>query len=172
MEVEISIDRSSTEETAHMHDQQSQGNEAQGAMIMDLSTATRKGQNNLGIGVTVRTTSGTKIAEWKLKERSLGNQSLDDALALKLVLCKAAQYQWSRIRLNFANKEMLKQLTKTQPLGSRMATLLEDIVNVKRLFCMCSFCLSREENMLDSRKLSVDALGIIVDKERNVPQCL
>ncbi|XP_027152078.1 uncharacterized protein LOC113752144 [Coffea eugenioides] len=172
VEVEKSKDRTSTEETDHMHDQQSQGNEAQGAMIMDLSTATRKGQNNLGIGVTVRTTTGTKIAEWKLKERSLGNQSLDDALALKLVLCKAAQYRWNRIKLNFANKELLKQLTKTQPMGSRMATLLEDIVNVKKLFCMCSFCLSREENMIDSRKLSVDALGIIVDEERNVPQCL
>ena len=169
--MEKSKDRKSTEETVHMQNQQNQGNEDEGTMVMDVATATMNEQHKLGIGVTVRTTSGTNIAEWKLKERSLGSKVLDDALALKLVLSKAVQQQWSRIRLNLANKELLKQLTHTQPLDSRMATLLEDIANLQRLFYMCSFCLSREGNMIDSKKLSADAFGIIVDEERNFPQC-
>ena len=75
-----------------MHEQQSQGNEVEGTIIMDVAIATQKGQNTLGIGVTVWTTPNTRIAEWVLKERSLGNKVLDDAVALKLVLCKAVQH--------------------------------------------------------------------------------
>ena len=112
VEVEKSKGRKSTEETVHMHEQHNQGNEAEGTIVMDLATATMKGLNNLGIGVTVRTSSSTKIAEWKLKERSLGNKVLDAAQAVKLLLCKAVQYQWSRIRLNLDNKEPLKQIAQ------------------------------------------------------------
>lgn len=52
-----------------------------------------------------------------------------------------------------------------------MATVLEDISKLQRLFCMCSFDLCRQEHMLVSKKLSEDALGVIVDEERLFPQC-
>ena len=53
-----------------------------------------------------------------------------------------------------------------------MATLLEDISNMQKLFRMCFFCLLREENMENSIRLSFNALRILLDEEWNVLQCL
>ena len=85
-EVEKSKGRKSTEETAYMHEQQSQGNEVEGTIIMDVAIAKQNGQNTLSIGVTVWTTPNTRIAEWVLREGRLRNKVLDEAVALKLVL--------------------------------------------------------------------------------------
>ena len=89
-----------------MNDLQSQSNGNEGALIIQVATAKKQGQNAFGIGATVRNEANTKIADWMLKERSLGSNILDDALALNLVLCKVIQQQWRKVQLNFCNKEL------------------------------------------------------------------
>ncbi|XP_027172745.1 uncharacterized protein LOC113772350 [Coffea eugenioides] len=91
VEVNQQKDRKNTEETVLKYEQQSQRNEKEGTIIIGVATTKQQGHNTLGIGVTVKEMATTKIADWVLKERSLGNKVLDEALALKLVLCKAKQ---------------------------------------------------------------------------------
>ena len=172
LQVELTKDRESTEETVPRQELQDQDYANEGAMIMEMATTKKKGQQTFGIGVTVKEHVSNRMVGWVLKETSLGNKLLDEALALKLVLCKAVQRNWSKVKLNFCNKELWRQIIQQSPADSKMATVLEDISKLQRLFCMCSFGLCREENMIVSKKLSDDALGVIVDEERLFPQCL
>lgn len=110
-EIEKSKGRMSTKETAYMHAEQCQGQEGEGTLVLDVATTSQQRQTSLGIGVTARITPNTRTAKWALKERSLGNKVLDDTVALKLVLCKAVQQQWSRVKLNSHNKELMRQIT-------------------------------------------------------------
>ncbi|XP_071905812.1 uncharacterized protein [Coffea arabica] len=162
----------STEETVPRQDAQDQNYVNEGEVLMEVTTTTKQGQLFAGIGVTVKLFESNTMIGWALKDISSGNKILDEALALKLVLCKAVQHKWNNLKLGFCNKELWRQLKHQSPTDSKMATILEDISQLQRLFCMCSFVLYREENMIVSKKLSVDALSIIVDEERQLPQCL
>lgn len=162
----------STEETVPRQDVQDQNYVNEGEVLMEMTTTTKQGQLFAGIGVTVKIFASNMMIGWALKDISSGNKLLDEALALKLVLCKAVQRKWSKLKLRFCNKELWRQLKHQNPADSKMATVLEDISQLQRLFCMCSFGLYREENMIVSKKMSADALSIIVDEERQLPQCL
>ena len=76
-----------------------------------------------------------------LKERTLGNKVLDEAVAFKLVLSKALEQQWSRIKILSHNKEFLRQLRQQSPSDSIVATMIDDIADMQKIFRMCSFCL-------------------------------
>nr|XP_027100870.1 uncharacterized protein LOC113719906 [Coffea arabica] len=161
----------STEETAPRQDMQDQNFTNEGVVIMEIETTKKKGQHTVGIGVTVKEYARNRMTRWLMNEISLGSKVLDDALALKLALCKAVHRNWSKVKLKFCNKELWRQIKQQSPADIKMATVLEDISKLQRLFCMCSFDLCRQEHMLVSKKLSEDALGVIVDEERLFPQC-
>nr|XP_027100913.1 uncharacterized protein LOC113720151 [Coffea arabica]XP_027101109.1 uncharacterized protein LOC113720465 [Coffea arabica] len=162
----------STDETVPRQDAQNQNYGNEGEVLMEVTTSTKQGQLFVGIGVTVQLFASNTMIGWALKDISSGNKILDEALALKLVLCKAVQRKWSNLKLRFCNKELWRQLKYQSPANSKMATVLEDISQLQRLFCMCSFVLDREENMIVSKTPSVDTLSIIVDEERQLPQSL
>ncbi|XP_027062993.2 uncharacterized protein [Coffea arabica] len=162
----------STEETAPRQETQDQSYVNEGEVLMEVATTMKQGQLFMGIGVKVKVFASDTTIGWAMKDISSGNKLLDEALALKLVLCKAVQRKWSNIKLSFGNKELWRQLKHQSPANSRLATVLEDISQLQRLFRMCSFGLNREEDMIVSKKMSVDALSIIVDEERQLPQCL
>ena len=51
----------------------------------------------------------------------------------------------------------------------RVTTLLEDILTLKALFRMCSFCLVDGDNNHLSNRISAYALNIIQDEEFVIP---
>ena len=53
----------------------------------------------------------------------------------------------------------------------RVATPVEDIVQLKGLFHMCSFCLPHSDKNHLSSRISIYALGITIDEELSFPQC-
>ena len=77
-----------------------------------------------------------------MKERSSGSKNVDEAVAIKLVMCGAVEQQWRRIKIQMQNKELL--LISQTALDSKVATLMEDIQSLKVLFQMWSFCLDSE----------------------------
>mgnify|MGYP004711023431 CR=1 FL=1 len=93
-----------------------------------MATTSQQIHVSIGIGVTARMHPNTKIAEWALKERSLGNKDLNEVVAIKIVLCKALEQQWSRIKIYSQNKKLLRQLKYQSPLDSSIATLIDDIL--------------------------------------------
>ena len=136
LQLERTKEGESTEETIPRQELPGQDNANEEAMIMEMATTKKKGQFFFGIGVTVKEYASNRMTGWVLKEISLGNKLLDEALALKLVLCKAVQRNWSKVKLNFCNKELWRQITQQSPVDSKMATVLEDISNLQGLFCM------------------------------------
>lgn len=79
-----------------------------------------------------------------MKERSSGSKNVNETVAIKLVMCRAVEQQWRRIKIQMQNKELLKQLISQRALDSKVATLMEDIQSLKVLFQMWSFCLDSE----------------------------
>ncbi|XP_027177880.1 uncharacterized protein LOC113777029 [Coffea eugenioides] len=171
LQEEVTKVEKSTEETVPRQDLQDQNYTNEGPVIMEIETTKEKGQHNVGIGITVKEYAWNRMTGWIMNEISLGNKVLDDALALKLALCKAMHRNWSKVKLKFCNKELWRQIKQQSPANIKMAIVLEDISKLQSLFCMCSFDLCRQEHMLVSKKLSDDALGVIVDEERLFPQC-
>ena len=69
------------------------------------------------------------------------------------------------------NKELLRQLKNPSSLDSCLTTLTDDIIELQKMFRMCSFELARENIMTECNSLSSYALGITVDEEWYFPQC-
>ena len=101
----------------------------------------------------------------------MGDRTINDAVAIKLILCKALEQRWSRIVIHFQNQELMRQISNRSPSNSSLATLIEDILNMQRMFRMCLFSSVRDERIGRSKSLSHHAFGIIVDEEWIVPQC-
>ncbi|XP_027152430.1 uncharacterized protein LOC113752516 [Coffea eugenioides] len=164
-------DSMSTGETAVNQTVHQQEHEDEGIIILEVNTTSQQRQPSFGVGAIARTYQHTRIVEWALKERTLGTKILDDAVAVKLVLSKAMEQHWDRIKILFHNKELLRQLRHQSSSESRLPTLVDDITELQKMFCMCSFELVSEENMINCKRLSFYALGILVNEEWYFPQC-
>ena len=101
-------DRMSTGETVATQTVHHQENEDKESIVLQVISTSWQRQLSTGIGVVAETFSHTRIAEWALKERSLGTKLLDDAAAVKLVLCKALEQNWDKINILLQNKELLR----------------------------------------------------------------
>ena len=69
------------------------------------------------------------------------------------------------------NRQLLNHIRTQKASDSRIATLVEDIVLLKGLFHMCSFCLANSDKNYLSSSISMYALGITIDEELMFPRC-
>ncbi|XP_027118516.1 uncharacterized protein [Coffea arabica] len=170
-ELRTTKDRMSTGETVSTQTVHHQENEDEESIALQVISTSWQRQLSTGIGVIAETSSHTRIAKWALKERSLGTKLLDDAAAVKLVLCKTLEQHWDKIKILLQNKELLRQLKNPSSLDSCLTTLTDDIMELQKIFRMCSFELARGSIMTTCKSLSSYALGIVVDEEWYFPQC-
>lgn len=145
--------------------------EDQDLITLRVATTSLTRPTLLGIGVAVKRRTNGATNFWALKDRSYGNKNIDVASAVKLVLCKALERPWSNIRIQIQNKDLLRQITNGKSSDCRLTTILEDILNLKSLFRMCSFCLDNNDDNDISANVSSYALGILLDEEALVPPC-
>ncbi|XP_027071712.1 uncharacterized protein [Coffea arabica] len=136
--------------------------------LMELQIATKKSAEGrkLGIGVVARQAGGRIRAEWKLVERSSGREIQDEAEAVRLVLLKARQLSWQRIKIINANKQLIALLKSGKGDNPNTATLVEDIQALANLFQMCSFEERTSCNMTLCNHICHYALSICRDEER------
>ncbi|CDP14470.1 unnamed protein product [Coffea canephora] len=159
--------RLSIRETTCNKEEQHQGCNEEGTIKLEMAITSQNGQTSLGIGVTATKHPSLRLAEWALKERSKGDKVIDEAMAVHLVLCKAFEHQWSRITIQFQSQDLMRQIKYNSPSNSRLATLIEDILSMQKLFRLCLFSLANENSIKRSRDLSSHAFGILVDEEWN-----
>lgn len=93
----------------------------------------------VGIGVEVRDESNVVSEVWAMKERSTGNFLVDYANAVRLSLAKAWLKQWTKIKVMLLSQKLIKGIHAAKAKDIRLATLLEDIGNIKAMFQSCSF---------------------------------
>ena len=125
----------------------------------------------LGIGVAISGRPNEAKELWALKDRSSGDQNIDDAAAIKLALCKAVERGWRNICIQIRNKALLKQLQIGKSIDCRMTTMLEDLLRLQSLFRMCSFCFVNFDVNDVCEHVSSYALGILLDEEFLIPPC-
>ena len=94
---------------------------------------------------------------------------MDEAIALKLAMCKAVNMQHRAVQFQVQNQKLLNHIRTKQVRDIRLATVVDDIVQLRLLFHMCSFCLVQNDKNQLSSKLSTYALGIIFDEELLFP---
>ena len=148
------------------HAQQSQD-------LIILKMATRRSQKHavLGIGVDISKMQTEAKELWALKDRSSGDQNIDDAAAVQLILCKALDRHWSNISIQIHNKDLLKRLKFGKSSDCRLTTILENILCLKSLFRVCSFSLVNYDDKDVCANISSYALGILLDEESLIPPC-
>ena len=140
---------------------------------MTLRFATQKSKHTprFGIGATITMGNQRMIRGWMLQERSSGHQVLDELIAIKLLMSKAAVQKLEKIEVQIQNKVTFTLLQQRKSQEMRMLTLMEDIYSLKALFRMCSFCLINRNLNHITHRISVQALDFVVDQEFLIPQC-
>lgn len=129
--------------------------------------------HNMSIGIVINQPDQRLHRGWALRARSSGSALLDEASALKLAMCKIASMpvrtHIREVQFQVQNPQLLSQI-RTNSVGDiRLATVVDDIVHLRELFPMCSFCLIKKDKTQLSSKLSIHALGIIFDEEHWFP---
>nr|XP_027060751.1 uncharacterized protein LOC113687311 [Coffea arabica] len=163
--------RMSTGETSlDNHDDQQLEPEG-GTVIMRVAATSYTDKPALGIGITLAEGNQEPKIGWALRERSSGVQLVDEAVALKLAMCKATTLQQRKVQFQVLNKQLLNLIRSQKASDIRVATMVEDIVQLKGMFHMCSFCLVNSGNNHLSSRISLYALGITIDEELWFPQC-
>ena len=93
----------------------------------------------LGIGITLAEGNQEPKIGWALRERSSGVQLVDETVALKLAMCKATTLQQRKVQFQVLNKQLLNHIRSQKASDIRVATLVEDIVQLKGLFICAPF---------------------------------
>ncbi|XP_027155669.1 uncharacterized protein LOC113756069 [Coffea eugenioides] len=171
VELDSKKEPQSTTETAVPVEVDSVAPDSHEGVNLRVAIKTSKRNAVLGIGVSVRRVPNEAQEVWALKDRSSGDHIIDEATAIKLTLCKALDRQWSTISVHIRNKGLLKLLKLGKASDCRMTTLIEDILSLKSLFRMCSFCLDNDDDNIDCNSVSSYAQGILLDEEFLVPPC-
>ncbi|XP_027157270.1 uncharacterized protein LOC113774079 [Coffea eugenioides] len=159
-----------TEETTA---NQTQRIEVENAEVIKVKIATLRRSNSkeIGIGVTAMTEGDVVVAAWAIHERSYNCPQLDEAEAIKIAMSKLAINGWRKIIIQSCNKQLLQQIHSGSASNIKLHTLVEDILSLKTLFHMCSFCvISKSVNHISIR-VSDYALDILHDEEWINPLC-
>nr|XP_027086544.1 uncharacterized protein LOC113708281 [Coffea arabica] len=140
-------------------------------MQIRISTQVHESTNRIGTGIIATNFNQQLVAAWALTDRKARNQLQNVAEAVKMAIIKARQQQWQKITVYIPSSQLLKGLTEGIAKDIKLATLTDDINNLRALFLKCSFCLDRR---LDSRYelISGYALGIFQDEKWINPQCV
>ena len=161
--------RMSTNETEALQLHHQQLRSEFGSLIFSIGITRDKNQPWLGIGICLTEADQGSKRGWALRETSSGSVLLDEAIALKLAMCKAANMQHRAVQFQVQNQKLLNHIRTKQVRDIRLATIVDDIVQLRLLFHMCSFCLVQNDKNQLSSKLSTYALGIIFDEELLFP---
>ena len=145
--------------------------ESHEGIILRVATRSLQRPAVLGIGVAVSRMPNEAKELWALKDRSSGDQNIDDAAAVQLILCKALDRHWSNVSIQIHNKDLLKRLKFGKSSDCRLTTILENILCLKSLFRVCSFSLANYDDKDVCANVSSYALGILLDEEALVPPC-
>ncbi|XP_027076996.2 uncharacterized protein [Coffea arabica] len=165
-------DKSSTrsiEETGTRQSQVQLQEQRHNSVTLRLAIQVRKVTSQLGIGITCAGNIQQQAQGWALHDRSSGNHLIDELEAIKLLLSKAAVYQFENIEVRLDNKRVFHLIQHAKTQDMRVTTLLEDILTLKALFRMCSICLVNGDNNHLSNRISAYALNIIQDEEFVIP---
>ncbi|XP_027150159.1 uncharacterized protein LOC113750373 [Coffea eugenioides] len=160
----------STVETAA---NQFQGVEVEDAEVVQVKIAALRNPNSneVGIGVTAMSKGNVVVAAWAMHERSYNCPQLDEAEAIKLAMSKLVVKGWRKVIIQSCNKQLIQQICSGRASNIKLNTLVDDILSLKALFRMCSFCaISKVDNHI-SIKVGDYALGIIHDEEWFNPLC-
>ncbi|XP_071940383.1 uncharacterized protein [Coffea arabica] len=162
--------RMNTDETeALRHHSQQLGSEY-GTLKLRIGFTTDLTKLCLGIGISLTEgDQGLKIG-WALRARSLGSNLVDEeAVALKMAMCKAVTMQYREVQFQVQNQQLLNHIRTQKVSDIRLVTVVDDIVQLRVLFYMCSFCLVKHDKNQLSSKLSMYALGMTLEEEHWFP---
>lgn len=132
--------------------------------FLHLAFHQREEGHTVGMGVVVSDPSKKVLEIWALKERSSGDSLLDQAMSVRLILAKASGKQWRRVKIHLQSHQLLEWLSSGKSKIMGLATLFDDVQNLKTLFHTCSFCHLLDSNCF-SQEISMIALGLEVDEE-------
>nr|XP_027101745.1 uncharacterized protein LOC113722690 [Coffea arabica] len=165
VELDIKETRKSTEETSVLHQQIPQLDSEHGTVEVRIGVTSDMANHGLGIGISLRQGDQGFHRGWAIRARSSGSNLVDEAIALKLAMCKAAAELLTEVLFQVQSPQLLNFICTNRVSDIRLATVVDDIIQLRDLFHMCSFCLVRNDKTQLSSKLSIHALGIILDEE-------
>ena len=88
----------------------------------------------MGIGILVENNNRQVVAQWALKEFSLGNKIEDQVMAVKLALCKAREQLWTKIQGRIRQQHLLKMSRTNRAKRVSLYSHLEDISSLGSMF--------------------------------------
>ena len=157
--------RMSMLETPRADELQGQRKEDADTIHLNIAVQHRMGGWDIGIGIVAEDVNKQILAQWALKEATDGNKLRNQAVAVKLALCKAREKEWKQIQIKVKLERLLKMIQTSNSKDMAMHSHLEDIRNLCSMFTECSFILST--NLTEERVdlVIMHALSISFDEE-------
>ena len=169
VELDTKESRMSTDETIALQQHSSQSASEYGILEVRIGVTSDISNHAFGIGISLNQGDQGPHRGWALRAKSSGSILVDEAIALKLAMCKTATTQAREVQFQVQNPQILNNIRTNRVSEIRLATVVDDILQLSQLFHMCSFCLVRKDKTQLSYKLSIHALGIIFDEEHWFP---
>ena len=102
-EIDNKETRMSTEETAALRQNTQQLGPEYGVVKLRIGTTREMDKSSLGIGISLTEGDQGPKRGWALRESSSGSQLVDEAVALKLAMCKATNLQHRNMQFQVQN---------------------------------------------------------------------
>ncbi|XP_027177933.1 uncharacterized protein LOC113777087 [Coffea eugenioides] len=99
-----------------------------------ISTKVQEQSNRVGMGFIASNFNNQLVAAWALIDKKIGNQMQSTAEAVKMAIIKARQQQWKEIIVHIPNSQLLKMITERMDKDIKMATVIDDINDLRSLF--------------------------------------
>ena len=101
-----------------------------GLIHLSIAAKQKTGSRETGIGIVAEGDNTQVLAQWALKEARAGNNLTNQAVAIKLALCKAREQKWEKIKVKVRHKQLLKMLQTSNSKDRALYSYLDDIGNL------------------------------------------
>ena len=157
----------STTASLHRNEQEASQTPDNRIVGMQLRIATKwnKASKSIGYGIVAADCRGQDVMGWKMRERESSNQVQHEAEGVKWALIKATEQGWRLVCIGVPNMDLLQQIQGTKTVGLWLATLIEDIRELSKMFYKCSFCIGKYRRNDLSCLFSAQALSNYFDVE-------
>ncbi|KAL3532952.1 hypothetical protein ACH5RR_006473 [Cinchona calisaya] len=138
----------------------------QDCIVINIVGKVDRRKNRAGIGLGCPNVEGKLLYTWAEGFDYVADNPILEAEAVRLAFLKAKAAGWTRVKLLRTNQAIVKKVNDNLVEDVQLATLLEDISNLKDLFSWCSLsCVSKNCNTL-ANNLACFAVDLIARENR------
>ncbi|XP_071914084.1 uncharacterized protein [Coffea arabica] len=112
---------------------------SRGQIKINSDAAFSQNMKRTGISAVARNAEGKMMKAWARAELKVSEPQVEEAAAIRMGMQMACDANWKEVEFQSDCKEVVDMINKEKDHHTRIATVLEDIANMRCLFEQCTF---------------------------------